>query len=345
MAGKAPLGRHAQQLRCVRVLPMPASPRSSTTWPSLESRQASISPPSCRSSAWRPTKGVSNCGPAASPSPAMRQRVNRLIDALHHRGPGRFALDLPADGAADGIGHQGFAGLRQAAQARGQVHGVADHRVFRTAVGSQPAGHDLPAGDADMQLQRPADLIAQLGDRAVHVGRRARRADGIIAMGNRRTEHRHDGVADVFAAAAIARHQAIQHGQLTVEQRMGFLRAQLRGHFGEPCEIGKQDRHRPVLAGRRRGRWRRRGIGSLPERLAATAAETVARLVGKPAGRTGLGQRRAALRAESPSLAIFGRTFLTEHAIPVRRSSKRLGENTQPYIASILRFSSADYIA
>jgi hypothetical protein len=76
--------------------------------------------------------------------------------------------------------------------------------------------------------------------------------------------------------------------------------------------------------------------------LAATAAEP---RLGKSAGGTGLRQWRAALGAEAPPIAIFSRTFLTEHAVPVRGPSKRLGTRTQHYISWILRLSGADYIA
>ena len=171
MAGEAPLGRHAQQLR--------RGPRLADA--SLAPQQHDMAFTGIAASidetgqlpqfGLAADEGCIELRPGRFAIAGDAPEVNGLIDALHHRGPGSLAFDLPADGVADGIGHQGFAGLRQVAQARGQIHGVADHRVFRAAVGSHSAGHDLPAGDADMQLQRPADLIAQLGDRTVHVGR------------------------------------------------------------------------------------------------------------------------------------------------------------------------------
>ena len=92
------------------------------------------------------------------------------------------------DGAPDRLGDQGLAGLGQAVEARGQVHRVAQDRVFLALRAAQAAGHHLTAGDAHMDPQLAAELGAQRLHGAVDVEGGADRAQRVVAVGDWRAE-------------------------------------------------------------------------------------------------------------------------------------------------------------
>ena len=64
------------------------------------------------------------------------------------------------------------------------------------------AGHDLAGGETDVCPDRAPDLIAQLPHSLLDREGGTRRPLGVVAVRNRRPEHRHDAVADVLVDAA-----------------------------------------------------------------------------------------------------------------------------------------------
>ena len=86
----------------------------------------------------------------------------------------------------------------------------------------------------------------QSGHGFVHVQRRPHRPFRIVAMGDRSSEHGHDRISDVFVdATAIVIHDAIGHGEETIEDGVRFLRVEGVGHRREARQIREQNRHLP----------------------------------------------------------------------------------------------------
>ena len=153
---------------------------------------------------------------------------DRLAQALDHLGAQRLADEAVGERRLDRVRHQGLVRRRQTGQPGSQVHAIAGHGVFAVVVRARAAGDDLARGDADMHLERRF----QRRDGLVRIERRADRPLGIVCMGDRRAEHRHDGVADVLVdGAAVARHHAVDGGEKLVEQRVGLLGVEPAGQL------------------------------------------------------------------------------------------------------------------
>ena len=97
------------------------------------------------------------------------------------------------------------------------------------------ARHDLAAGNPDMNLKRTTGRLAYAGHRLVDVDSGADGALRIVGMGNRRAEHRHNVVADMFVdTAAKSLNDAVHGLEIPVEQRMRCFRAKLARKRGKP---------------------------------------------------------------------------------------------------------------
>ena len=68
----------------------------------------------------------------------------------------------PPGGRAD----EDLTGLRRVREPRGQVHGVADHRVLLAAARPEPAGHHRARLDADVQAEVEAAPAAEAAEGA-----------------------------------------------------------------------------------------------------------------------------------------------------------------------------------
>ena len=81
-----------------------------------------------------------------------------------------------------------------------------------------------------LSMPRAAKLSLSCASAARRVDRRPHRAHRIVGPAHRRTEHRHDVVADVLVDDATLCHHAVDHvREVLVEQRDGLLRGELLG--------------------------------------------------------------------------------------------------------------------
>src|SRR5437763_1528668 len=174
-----------------------------------------------------------------------------------NRGRTHLALDLeqiePAQRRAGferlrgraGEQHGGAEMLVGALQAGGEVHIVADHRVFEPAPRAERAGQHLAGGDADADLDcvlsgLPPPLVeaVELDD---HLGGDGERVVGIRRIAERGADHRHDRVADVFVEHAAVREHHLDHaGEIIVEHGHRVLRAHRLGDRRKPPDIREQ---------------------------------------------------------------------------------------------------------
>ena len=143
-----------------RDLPIPASPESSTTWPSpvfaLDQRRSSNS-----SSSSRPTRAVRPVACSASKRPsaelarsAAQARTGPAMP-LRSFGPEVLKLEQIAEKLSRALGDDNHVRLGDALQARREVRRLADDAaLLRLARSDQVADHDQPGGNADTGLQR-----------------------------------------------------------------------------------------------------------------------------------------------------------------------------------------------
>ena len=187
-----------------------------------------------------------------------RRRVQRaqLPDALRRSEAldgdvaERLDLDLRRDGAVHVVGNRGLTGFREVGEPRGEVDGVAGHRVRAVRVAAGCRCDDLTARDADVRRERKARRIDDRRHAGVDVERGAQCALDVVPVRDRRAEDAHHRVADVLVdRAAGALDRAVGELEVTREDPMDILGVAPARH---PCvagEIGEQDRDLPALAG------------------------------------------------------------------------------------------------
>ena len=145
------------------------------------------------------------------------------------------------------VGDQNDASCRRIAQARGEVHRIAGDAV--AAVAGAAAGHDLAAGDADVHVQVTTELAAQIRHGVADRERGAHRPLRIVAVGDRRAEHRHCAVADVLVdSAPESLDQAVDQAEEAVGHLVHRLGPELVGQAGVPGQVAEQHAHLPPLA-------------------------------------------------------------------------------------------------
>ncbi len=199
--------------------------------------------------------------------------------------------------AAHRVRDQDLAAACAIGEARGEVHRIAGHGVFAVGVAAGPARHHLTARDPDVDVDLAADLLAERRHRVADRERGAGRPLGVVAVRDRRAEHRHHAVADVLVdPAAEGRDEAVGAREETAEQAVHLLGVELARKRGEAHQVDEQHAHlAPLAPGRAGGRLRR---------------VRRARLQGGAAGGTelvpGLRRRAAAWTARRQPLAALG---------------------------------------
>ena len=163
------------------------------------------------------------------------------IQALDFDLAQRLAVDDGGNGMMQGIGDQRFTGRGLVLQARREVDRIAGDGVFAVRVRAGAAGDDLAAGDADMCAQRVAGFVRQRCHPLVDVERGAHSAQRVVVVGDWRTKHRHDVVAHMLVdRAAVTLDDAVNHLEVTVEERMGLLGAEFARKLGVARDVGEQ---------------------------------------------------------------------------------------------------------
>ena len=151
----------------------------------------------------------------------------------------------------NGIGDQCFARLGQRDQPGSKIHRFAENRVILLAAAGETGSDDLAAGNAEMCLERASEIAAQTSNRGVDLQCSPDRAQGIVAVRDRGTEQRHDGIADVLDdGATVAFDDAVDQRGIATYKIVQFLRVKCPGERGEPGEITEQDGDRPPVSER-----------------------------------------------------------------------------------------------
>ena len=225
-------------------------------------------------------------------------RDHRIGRRILDRVPGRQVRLLTHDDAVHG-------GRRL--QPGGRVHHVAcDHRLAER--GPRAEGHDgLARVDGDPDLQVAA---GELADDVPHDERRAHGALCVVAVGERRSEHAHDRIADELLDDAAERLD-LPPDALVVGRKDGanLLGIEPLGPGREPDEVDEDDGDDPPLVPRGapladRGAAREAEAGNLRVLLAAGGADNHPKSLRPPPAKVArLRVRQAATRcheAERP---------------------------------------------
>ena len=114
---------------------------------------------------------------------------------------------------------------------------------------AQAARHDFAGCNADVDRQRLAGRAAKRGHRTMNLGRGAHRANRVVAVRDRRAEHRHHRIADVLVDAAAKALDDLVGGCVEpLEQRMHVLRIERPRHPRVIDEVREDDGDRSPLA-------------------------------------------------------------------------------------------------
>jgi hypothetical protein len=111
----------------------------------------------------------------------------------------------------------------------------------------------LPARDhlAAVHAEADRDSIHQRGvgpDAIAQVDRRKERPGGIVVVGNRQPEHRHDRVADeLLDPTAVLLDGIAGNGEEPAEERPDVLGIERLAERGRADDVGEQDRDEPAL--------------------------------------------------------------------------------------------------
>ena len=164
------------------------------------------------------------------------------------------AVDLLGGLGADDDRRAIFLGA--AFQPRGEVHGIAQHRIIEAQIRTHIADHAGAGIDAEPDLHREKRyavlqrlclaLVIEIVDPPQHVERCRAGMGLVIAVVERSVPERHDGVADIFVDRSLALDDGVgQRRQQPVHQLREALRIVLEGlrDGGEAAHVAEQDRH------------------------------------------------------------------------------------------------------
>ena len=151
----------------------------------------------------------------------------------------------------NGLGDQDGPGRGQLLHAGGEMRGLPHRAVVHAKVAADGAHHHLAGIHAHADLHAEAEAAFQIdgerADRLLHPERGIAGAGGMVFMGHRRAEQRHDAVThDLIDRARVAvdgLHHALEHG---IENQARFLGVALGHQLHGALEIGEH--HSDLLA-------------------------------------------------------------------------------------------------
>jgi hypothetical protein len=188
-----------------------------------------------------------------------RARPRRLVDldwideVLDRNGAERFHLDVAFGESERGLGEPDRSWGGELLHAGGQVGRLAHSGVIHAEVASDGANDDLARVDAHADLHLDAVGAARVlgvsADRVLHPECGIGRADGVVLVGHRRAEQRHDPVTHELVHRPFEPVYRLHH-QLKdgVEELAGVLRVTVSEKLHRALEVGEEDGHLLALA-------------------------------------------------------------------------------------------------
>ncbi len=191
---------------------------------------------------------------------AQRPEANHLehpdlfVDSLDVSWSQRAEREIALDQIARGVADHDRACIGEGLDARGEIHGVADGRIFGLAFsGPDLPHHDLAGVHAgpDLDWSAPLDTLA-VGEAAnflLQPQRRIERALGVIFVRHRRAEQCKDAVAGrLYDVAVITAHGVDHHGEHRVDQGAGLFRIEVLLEPGRVDDVDEEGRDELAFA-------------------------------------------------------------------------------------------------
>ncbi len=203
--------------------------------------------------------------------------LDRRLEPLDRHGAEGLRLHVPL-GQPQRVGGDPDATRRgELFHPGGQMRGLADRGVVHVQVAADGA-HDHLAGvqaDAHSRLDAevPARILGVAAHRRLQIERGVARAHGVILVGERRAEQRHDAVAHDLVHRALVAVYGVHHPlEHRIEKRAGLLRIAIGQQLHRALEVGEQHRHLLALA-RQRVSGAEDPLGQMPGRVVLGSGE------------------------------------------------------------------------
>lgn len=180
-------------------------------------------------------------------APADLEHVYRLGAVLYGK---RFTSGNGHAVAArlgGGVAHQYLAASRVRLKPRGKVHRIADRGVFRTLIGAHIADRGLASVEADAHRDLPVafgpQFVVQRPKPFLHRHGRLYGIQGIFLRRGRRTEDRHQAVADVFIQRSAVLEDDLRHcGEKAIKEVNDLFRVRILRKRGKAADVREKDR-------------------------------------------------------------------------------------------------------
>ena len=179
--------------------------------------------------------------------PSELEDLHRPARALDLELAEVLEVEVAAGQLGGALGQVGLARLGQRLHPLRQADGVADRRVGGAAAPVDRAGDDLAGVDPDpgreVEPLRPPQLGGVLGDVVEHLQRRVAGAPGVVLVGDRGAEDRHDPVAGELVDRALEAGDGLgQQREEALHDLAPLLGILLLGQVHRAADVGEQDR-------------------------------------------------------------------------------------------------------
>ena len=188
---------------------------------------------------------------AAGSGPDQLVDLDRGVQTLHGHRPQRHDLDIPLREPQRVGGEEASPACRELFHPGRQVRGLADRGVVHVEIAADGPDHDLARVQPDADLERDAvgatHLLGIPAHGGLHVERGIARPHGVVLVGERRAEERHDPVAhDLVDRALVAvdgLHHPLEH---RVEELPRLLGVAVGEQLHRALQVGEE--HGDLLA-------------------------------------------------------------------------------------------------
>jgi hypothetical protein len=177
--------------------------------------------------------------------PRQLEDLDRVREPLHRNGPERLHLDVALDEPHRLAGQSHGPGGRELLHPGRQVGGLPHGCVVHAQIAADRAHNDLARVETDPDLHlhalRATKLIRVAPHHVLHPERGIARPDGVVLMGQRRAEERHDAVTHHLVNGSFVAVNGLNHLlENRVQNSACFLRVAVGEQLHRALEVGEE---------------------------------------------------------------------------------------------------------